>query len=154
VEDYVIARADSISLLVLPPQLSPAARQKNTIPRSGLLIGVDGGATKTVAAAYDVASEVMSPGAKAKDELAAAWASLQTHVQEQFEKIRARLDEKRNDHDAKAAQRRAERAEANAADAADFAQYALDEAEAAALEAADARKIADALHPSTPSPEG
>jgi hypothetical protein len=35
----------------------------------------------------------------------------------------------------------------------DFAQYALDEAEAAALEAADARKIADALHPSTPSSE-
>jgi hypothetical protein len=42
---------------------------------------------------------------------------------------------------------------ANAADAADFAQYALDDAEAAALEAADARKIADALHPSTPSSE-
>ncbi len=58
----MIARADSISLLVLPPQLSPAARQENTIPRSGLLIGVDGGATKTVAAAYDVASEVISIG--------------------------------------------------------------------------------------------
>ena len=58
----MIARGDSISLLVLPSQLSPAARQENTIPRSGLLIGVDGGATKTVAAAYDVASEAISIG--------------------------------------------------------------------------------------------
>ena len=53
---------DSISLLVLPAQLRPAARQKSTIPRSGLFIGVDGGATKTVAAAYDVASEAISIG--------------------------------------------------------------------------------------------
>jgi len=51
-----------ISLLNLPPQLSPAARQENTIPRSGLLIGVDGGATKTIAAAYDVASQAISIG--------------------------------------------------------------------------------------------
>ena len=106
---------------------------------------------KAKATAQRQRQETKARGAKAKDELAVAWAGLQAHVQEQFEKIRARLDEKRNDHDAKAAQQRAERAEANAADAADFAQYALDEAEAAALEAADARKIADALHPSTPS---
>ncbi len=46
------------------------------------------------------------------------------------------------------------RAEANAADAVDFAHYALDEAEAAALEAADARKIADALRPGAPSSAG
>jgi hypothetical protein len=36
----------------------------------------------------------------------------------------------------------------------DFASYAVDEAEAAALEAADARKIADALNPSEPSSTG
>jgi len=116
-------------------------------------------------------------------------------VHEQFEKMRARLEEKRDDFDAKAAERRAERAEANdvvrnrhfghapagpssstdrlnsmdipvkivvrycaparnAADAVDFARYALDEAEAAALEAADARKIADALRPGAPSSAG
>jgi hypothetical protein len=51
-------------------------------------------------------------------------------------------------------ERRAERAEANAADAVDFASYAVDEAGAAALEAADARKIADALNPSEPSSTG
>ena len=50
--------------------------------------------------------------------------------------------------------RRAERAEANAADAIDFAGWAVDEAEAEALEAAEARKIADALKPSTPSSTG
>ena len=90
-------------------------------------------------------------GAKGKDDLASAWAGLRAHVQDQFEKIRARLGEKRDDLDAQAAERRAERAEANAADAIDFASYAVDEAEAAALEAAEARMIADALSPGTPS---
>ncbi len=48
---------------MLPPQLSPAARQGTAIPRvGGLLIGVDGGATKTVAAAYDLASGAISLG--------------------------------------------------------------------------------------------
>ncbi len=89
-----------------------------------------------------------------KDDLASAWASLVTHVQEQVEKMRARLGERRDDLDTQAAERRAERAEANAADAVDFAQYALDEAEAAVLEAADARKIADAQRPGTPSSTG
>jgi hypothetical protein len=36
----------------------------------------------------------------------------------------------------------------------DLASYAVDEAEAAALEAADARKITDALNPSEPSSTG
>lgn len=97
--------------------------------------------------------EMKARGTKAKDDLAAAWASLQARMQEQFEKIRAKLEEKRDDHDAKAAQRRAEEAEMNASDAMEFAGYAIDEAELAALEAAGARKIADDLHPSTPSPK-
>ena len=96
--------------------------------------------------------EMKAHGAKVKDDLASAWASLRAHVQEQFEKIRAKLDEKRDDHDARTAERRAERAELNAADAVGFALYAIDEAEAAVLEAADARKIADALN--TPSSAG
>jgi len=98
--------------------------------------------------------EMKARGATVKDELASVWAGLVAHVHEQFEKMRARLDEKRDDLDAKAAERRAERAEANAVDAVDFAQYALDEAEAATLEAADARKIADARRPSPPSSTG
>ena len=98
--------------------------------------------------------EMKAHGATVKDELASAWAGLVAHVHEQFEKMRARLGEKRDDVDAKAAERRAERAEAIAAGAVDFAQYALDEAEAATLDAADARKIADALRPSAPSSAG
>jgi hypothetical protein len=92
--------------------------------------------------------ELKARGAKMQDDLASAWASLLARAQEQFETIRAKLEEKRDDHDAKAAERRAERAEANAADAIDFASWAVDEAEAEALEAVEARKIADALHPS------
>jgi hypothetical protein len=106
------------------------------------------------AAAQRRAEEMKARGAKAKDDLDSAWASLQAQAQQQFEKMRAKIDEKRDDHDAKAAQRRAERAEAHAAHAASFAQYAVDEADAAALEAAEARKIADTLHPSTPPPKG
>ncbi len=98
--------------------------------------------------------EIKTRGTTVKDELASAWASLLGQVHEQFEKMRARLEEKRDDFDANAAGRRAEGAEANAADAVDFAQYALDEAEAAALEAADARKIANALRPGAPSSAG
>ncbi len=66
--------------------------------------------------------EMKARGATVKDELASAWAGLVAHVHEQFEKMRAKLDEKRDDFDAKAAERRAERAEANAVDAVDFAQ--------------------------------
>ena len=95
--------------------------------------------------------EVKAHGTKMHDDLASAWATLQANVQDQFDKIRARLGEKRDDLDAQAADRRAERAEANAADAIDFASWAVDEAEAEALEAAEARTIADALHASKPS---
>jgi len=85
--------------------------------------------------------------AEVRDELASSWASLGAQMHEQFEKIRAKLDEKRDDHDAGVAERRAERAELNATDAVYFAIYAIDEAETAIYEAADARAIADALHP-------
>ena len=106
------------------------------------------------AAAQRRSGEMKARGVKVKDDLASAWAGLRAHVQEQFEKIRARLEDKRDDHDVHAAERRAERAEVNAADAIDFAAYAVDEAEAAALEAAEARMIADAMDPGTSSPKG
>ncbi len=106
------------------------------------------------ASAHRRREEMKTRGTKVRDELASTWTSLLAQVQQQFEKMRAKLDEKRDDHDAKAAERRAERAEANAADAMDFARYALDEAEVSALEAADARKVADAHRPTSPSSTG
>jgi hypothetical protein len=47
--------------------------------------------------------EIKTRGTTVKDELASAWASLLGQVQEQFEKMQARLEEKRDDFDAKAA---------------------------------------------------
>jgi hypothetical protein len=89
--------------------------------------------------------EVKAHGAEVQGELSSHWAKLRAQVQEQLTMMRDKIDEARDDHQAKAAERRAERLELNALDASDFAVYALDEAEAAALEAADARAIADAL---------
>jgi glucosamine kinase len=42
------------SLVMLPPQLLPAAARRNvSFTRAGLLVGVDGGATKTMAVVFD-----------------------------------------------------------------------------------------------------
>jgi hypothetical protein len=83
--------------------------------------------------------------AEAKTEGAARWSALRTGVQEHFDQMRAQGDERRNDRDAKVAERRAERAETNATNAIDFAAYAIEEAEATTLEAAQARAIADSV---------
>jgi hypothetical protein len=83
--------------------------------------------------------------AEAKTESAARWSALRTGVQEHFDQMRQQADERRNDRDAKVAERRAERAETNAADAIDFAAYAIEEAQVTALEATEARAIADSL---------
>ena len=80
-----------------------------------------------------------------KDDISTDWNGLHASVKAHNEKIKAKLDEKRNDHDAAAAERRAKRAEYNAEDAVDFALYAIDMAEAEVLEAIDARVIADGL---------
>jgi hypothetical protein len=102
-------------------------------------------AAKAREAAQKRRDQVRADRAKAHDELASHWAKLRGHVQEQVATMRTKIDEARDDHQVKAAERRAERLESNALEASDFAMYALDEAEAAALEAADARAIADAL---------
>ena len=77
--------------------------------------------TEAKATAQRRREEIKTRRTTVKDELASAWAGLLAQVYEQFEKMRARIDEKRDDLDANAAERRAERAEANAADAVDFA---------------------------------
>jgi hypothetical protein len=83
--------------------------------------------------------------AEAKTENAARWNALRTGVQENLAQMRQQADERRNDRDTKVAERRAERAEVNAADAIDFAGYAVEEAQVTALEATEARIIADSL---------
>ena len=108
-----------------------------------------------IARARDAAQQrrrdLESHAAEVKDDVAKAWAGLRAHVRDQIEKIRAKVDEKRNDHDVTVAGHRADRAERNAADAIDFALWAIDEAEAAVLEAVDAREISDRLQSAIPS---
>ena len=90
--------------------------------------------------------EAQAQAAKAEDDLTAHWRSLQAGMHDHLQQIRASIDERRDDLDAKLALRRAERAEDNAADAIDFALLAIDEAEESVLEAIDARLIANAAN--------
>jgi hypothetical protein len=101
--------------------------------------------TQAKAATEQRRKEMDSQRVESKDDLQNAWADLRAHVHEQFRKMRAKLDEKRDDHDAAVAKWRAHRAEVNAEDAVIFAIFAVDEAEAAVLDAIEARGVADGL---------
>jgi hypothetical protein len=89
--------------------------------------------------------EARASGAQAKSDATAQWSKLRGNVGDYFDGMRSRIDERRDDHDAHIAERRAEQAEENAGDSIDFAAWAVAEAEASVLEAADARVIADSL---------
>jgi len=80
----------------------------------------------------------------AEHDITARWASLQAGVRDQLDEIHGSIEERRDAHDAKVAQRRADRAEENAAEAVEFALGAIDEADECVLEAIDARLVADA----------
>jgi uncharacterized membrane-anchored protein YhcB (DUF1043 family) len=75
-------------------------------------------------------------------------------AQEQLDKMRARVDEKRDDHQAKVAEGKAELAEAYTAHAATVAQSVIDDTKTADVEAAEARKAAEEHRPSAPAPKG
>ena len=84
-------------------------------------------------------------GAKAKDEFASGWNTLRANLQDQFETMHTKIEERQEEHGAKVAEHRADWAESYAIDAVDFAYDAVVEAEAAVLEATDLRKNADAM---------
>ncbi|HEY6378504.1 MAG TPA: hypothetical protein VI316_04910, partial [Candidatus Dormibacteraeota bacterium] len=105
---------------------------------------VDARIAKVKADAQRRREEAKAQGAKAEDDLTRHWQSLQAGVRDHLEQIRSAIDERRDDHDAKVALRRADRADNNAADAIEFALYAIDEAEQSVLEAIDARLVATA----------
>ena len=79
------------------------------------------------------------------DKVTSHWSDLRDDVHAKFGKLHDEIDKRRDDHNVKAARRRAHKATTNAAEAIDFALYAIDEAEAAVLAAADAQAVADAL---------
>ena len=86
----------------------------------------------------EVASARLSAGSR-EVKFAEGWSDLQRSWDAHVAKVRERLDNRRADHDAKRAQRRAEDAEDYAAYAAAFAHSAVVEAEYAALDAVLAR---------------
>jgi hypothetical protein len=75
------------------------------------------------------------------------WSRLRASVSvtDNLDNMRSKIDQRRDNHEARAAERRAGKVEDKAVDSIDFATWAVCEAEASVLEAADARMIADAL---------
>lgn len=90
------------------------------------------------------AAKVQATGAQ--QEVADQWATLQASVRTQLDDIHRGIDERREEHDAKVALRRADRAESNAVAAIEFALAAIDEADQSVLAAIDARLLADSLN--------
>jgi hypothetical protein len=83
--------------------------------------------------------------AQAADRGDRRWAEAQSDWDDHVRRIRASVDERKDERDAKRAERNAESAEADALDAIDYAAAAIEEAEYAVLTAALARVNADAL---------
>lgn len=73
------------------------------------------------------------------------WAGVQQRWNEHVAAVRAKIESKKEEHDAAAAERRAIGAEEDASFAIDFAYSAIDEADSAVLDALLARREADEL---------
>jgi len=86
---------------------------------------------------------------QAADHAHTQWQSFKADTSVKMAELRGRIERKRDERDVKAAERDAE-AEDDAADALDYAAWALDQAEAAVLDAADARAWADARAAASP----
>ena len=86
---------------------------------------------------------------QAADHAHTQWQSFKADTSAKMAELRGRIERKRDERDVKAAERDAE-AEDDAADALDYAAWAIDQAEAAVLDAADARAWADARAAASP----
>lgn len=87
---------------------------------------------------------------EAADHAHTQWQSFKADNSAKMQELHGRIERKRDERDVKAAERDAETAEDNAADALDYAAWAIDLAEAAVLDAADARAWADARAAASP----
>jgi len=89
---------------------------------------------------------------QAADHAHTQWQSFKADTSAKMAELRGRIERQRDERDAKAAETDAEAAEtdAEAADALDYAAWATDQAEAAVLDAADARAWADARAAASP----
>ena len=101
---------------------------------------------KSARSAADAKAEALHKSAQArKGKLSAWWENLQDEWNKQIAFIRGQVDQKKAEHDAKSAQRRAEGADEDADFAVEYAYAAIEEAEYAVLDAALAHKEADEL---------
>src|SRR6266702_2070942 len=87
---------------------------------------------------------------QAADHARTQWQSFKADNSAKMQELRGRIERKRDERDVEAAERDAEAAEDDAADALDYAAWAIDQAEAAVLDAADARAWADARAAASP----
>jgi len=83
-----------------------------------------------------VATTERSSGPDASDKAEAHWNDVQSSWDLHIQRIRARILEKKTEHDIESAKRDADWAEGDAFDAVDFAEAAVAEAEYAVLDAA------------------
>src|SRR4051794_8083049 len=83
--------------------------------------------------------------AHATDSVRATWVELKTEAAARMRDVKADIDRRTLQLDAKGAAKDADRAETDAADALDFADWAVDNAELAMLDAIHARAHADQL---------
>jgi DNA repair exonuclease SbcCD ATPase subunit len=87
---------------------------------------------------------------QAADHAHTQWQSFKADASAKMAELQRRIERQRDERDAKAAERDAEQAEDDAADALDYAAWAIDQAEAAVLDAADARAWANARAAASP----
>jgi hypothetical protein len=87
---------------------------------------------------------------QAADHAHTQWQSFKADASAKMAELHGRIERQRDERDAKAAERDAEQAEDDAADALDYAAWAIDQAEAAVLDAADARAWANARAAASP----
>ena len=91
------------------------------------------------------ADELRATAEERKGSISAWWEDVQKSWHKHVAEVRGQLETKKEQHDVRVAQRRAETADADAEFAIDFAYSAVVEAEYAVLDAVLARKEADEL---------
>ena len=91
------------------------------------------------------ADELRAKAEERKGSISAWWTNVQKSWDDHVAEVRGHLETKKEQHDVRVAQRRAETADADAEFAIDFAYSAVVEAEYAVLDAVLARKEADEL---------
>jgi molecular chaperone GrpE (heat shock protein) len=87
--------------------------------------------------------DVKQQAEETSDQVQSKWAQLKADASSWMDDIRAKIDKRSDERDAKSAAKDADRAERDAVDAIDYAVVAFYSAQLAVLDALDARAYAD-----------